>query len=116
METKLYRNVGGEKQSFLVFHISDNDAIQDLEKFTGGVVEKTDSDQLTLRMRLGNRRFNIGDYVIYLTAQEPFTRVRVTINRVKHSLPKESYLISSPSEFHENFKEVELGNRLQPVG
>ena len=108
METKLYRNVGGEEHPFLVLHISDESKFSDLEKFTGGKVEIGDSRNLIVLGR-ETRQLSTGDYVVFITAKEPFSRVRVRINRVLHHLPRDSYLICRPDEFNNNFEEITHG-------
>lgn len=108
MDTKLYRNVDGEDHSFLVFHISDEESFSDLEKFTGGDVEKANGKNI-ISTKEGTRTFNIGDYVVYVSTHTPYSRVRMTLNKVRHILPDGSYLICKPDEFEANFKEVPVG-------
>lgn len=105
VESKLYKNVDGGPTPFLVFHISDAFVFPDLEKFTGGDVG-TNNGKMFMSTKQGAKRFDIGDYVIYITDSTPFSRVRVTLDKVRHSLPSDTYLLCKPDEFARNFKEV----------
>lgn len=112
METKLYRNNDGEENPFLVFHISDAFQFESLEKFVGGDVGNANG-KLVVATVQGPRSFEVGDFVVHVTNSSPFSRVRLTIDKVRHSVPKNSFMFCKPDEFNRNFTEVNSG---RPVG
>lgn len=108
MDTKLYRNVDGEDRPFLVLHIRDETALDDLGKFTGGKGVMTDMGYLVGADNL-RKMVGVGDFVVHLRPTPPFSRVRITLNGVRTYAPRESFMVCKPDEFHKNFEEVSHG-------